>query len=608
MSAAPAVAAPPTPEQALSLKPIQRRVDYAEPTAAEASRCTVRPEKNATSTAWVVRNAAGETLRRFADTNRDNVVDIWSYYRDGVEVYRDVDSDFDNKADEYRWFQSAGSRWAADSDQDGVVDSWRAISPHEVAEEVVSAIQTKDLDRFRSLLLSRAELQRLGAGRTLREQIEKSLADAPAAFEQLVSEQSAISASGVFADFGAARPSRLPAGLDSSSQDILTYQSVAALVDEGGRTEQVQIGLLVQVGDAWRLVEAPRIGDDAVGLTVSTSVAVSRQADENPSERMQSLMAKLERLDQQPPAATAAERAEAVGRRVALLRDLAAATPRGGLRDQWIDQLADMLSAAVVDGSYPEAGDQLTALNKQASTLGASTDSQAHVRFQAIYTDWVVKNQDPKVDFVRLQGDWRQELQAFAKQFPRSPDAAEALLQLGMLEDLAGRDAEAMKWYGKLAADFDGTPRAAKAAGAMTRLESPGRAIALRGASLGGKSASLADYRGKHVVVQYWATWCEPCKQDMTVLKELVSKYGGKGFAVLGVNLDNEAGPAKSFAAKARLPWRHLHEPGGLEGRLANEMGVINLPLMLLVDDAGKVANRNIRADEVEAELRRVLK
>ena len=86
-----------------------------------------------------MRNPQGETLRRFADTNADNTVDQWCYFLDGVEVYRDIDANFNGKADQYRWFHTAGSRWGIDKDENRKIDAWKQISPHEVAEQVVIA-------------------------------------------------------------------------------------------------------------------------------------------------------------------------------------------------------------------------------------------------------------------------------------------------------------------------------------------------------------------------------------------------------------------------------------------------------------------------------------
>ena len=56
--------------------------------------------------------------------NGDNVVDQWSYYKDGLEVYRDIDANFNRKADQYRWLGTAGIRWALDPNEDGRIDTW----------------------------------------------------------------------------------------------------------------------------------------------------------------------------------------------------------------------------------------------------------------------------------------------------------------------------------------------------------------------------------------------------------------------------------------------------------------------------------------------------
>jgi len=107
--ARPLAAAQPTVEYALGLKP-RHTVDYDIPDAAAAKQATLSMEKTDGMTAWVVRSADGTLLRRFADTNGDRVVDHWSYYRDGLEVYRDIDADHNAKPDQARWLAAAGSR------------------------------------------------------------------------------------------------------------------------------------------------------------------------------------------------------------------------------------------------------------------------------------------------------------------------------------------------------------------------------------------------------------------------------------------------------------------------------------------------------------------
>ena len=118
----------------------------------------------------------------------------------------------------------------------------------------------------------------------------------------------------------------------------------------------------------------------------------------------------------------------------------------------------------------------------------------------------------------------------------------------------------------------------------------------------------LSRYRGRVVLIQYWATWCEPCKADMTTLKGLIGVYGQQGFSVVGINLDQDRETAAEFLKKEQLPWANIYEPGGLESRLSTELGVLTLPTMLLLDQQGKVVNRNIHATQVEPELKSRLK
>ena len=114
-------AAQPTVAYALGLKPKQF-VQYDIPDEMGSMTATLAMEKTNDMTSWVVRSAQGILLRRFADTNGDRVVDQWSYYKDGLEVYRDIDTDHNTKPDQCRWLGVAGSRWGVDSNEDGICD------------------------------------------------------------------------------------------------------------------------------------------------------------------------------------------------------------------------------------------------------------------------------------------------------------------------------------------------------------------------------------------------------------------------------------------------------------------------------------------------------
>ena len=96
-AAAPAKAGPTAAQILAGYQPVQKDVQIDRPEAAEIAKCTI---SRIGKTGYIVRDGSGQMLRNFRDTNGDNIVDQWSYYKDGVEVYRDIDSNFNRKADQ----------------------------------------------------------------------------------------------------------------------------------------------------------------------------------------------------------------------------------------------------------------------------------------------------------------------------------------------------------------------------------------------------------------------------------------------------------------------------------------------------------------------------
>ena len=242
-------AAKPTSDQALRLTPIQEDVQYDQPTAEEVESCVVEALRDDSRVGWHVVNPAGLTLRRFLDTNGDNKVDQWSYYRGGIEVYRDIDTDYNGKADQYRWLGTAGSRWAIDTDEDGQIDRWQVISPEEVSAEIIAALKQRNAARFRRVLLSSEELERLGLGPEKQAQIEERLTAAMRGFAELAGRQQVVTQETEWIYFGGNRPGVVPAGTEDSTHDVTVYENVVAMIETDGQHGQVYIGTLIQVGD-----------------------------------------------------------------------------------------------------------------------------------------------------------------------------------------------------------------------------------------------------------------------------------------------------------------------------------------------------------------------
>jgi thiol-disulfide isomerase/thioredoxin len=130
-----------------------------------------------------------------------------------------------------------------------------------------------------------------------------------------------------------------------------------------------------------------------------------------------------------------------------------------------------------------------------------------------------------------------------------------------------------------------------------------GKPLALAGTGIDGRPVALQSLRGKPVLVHYWATWCEPCKVDIAQIRELYAKYGPKKFAVVGIALDTDKTALAKFLAAKPIPWPQLHESGGLDGPLAEELGVLTLPTMFLLDAQGNVVDRNLVISDLEKKL-----
>ena len=600
-SSLPVLAANVTPAQVLQVTPSQEGVDYDRPKPEDVPRCKVSVKKVEGHAGWIVESPEGVLLRKFLDTNGDNVVDQWSFYKDGVEVYREMATKPSGKKDEFRWLNTAGTRWGVDRAGNGKITDWKAISAEEATAEIVAAIANRDYDRFARVLLSADELQSLGLGKAKYDAAAAKVAKAAADFRTLADQQKAISPESKWLQFSGNRPGIVPAGTDDSTRDIEVYENVVAIVESGGKHVQVQIGTLVRVGNAWKTIDPPAISGEgqpevaAAGFFFQAA-QVNRPGATmvGPSEESQRMIAEMEGMEGGDP------------RRVEIIQKLVdqARTPEE--RTLWSRQLADTLGAGVQSGKLPDGERRLQSLWENARR-DQDKNLAAYVKIRLLTAGYARTISAPKTDVAKVQADWPKNLEQYISEYPTSPDAAEAMLQLGIAREYAGQDEDAKKWYERIGREFADSPQAKKAAGAARRIDSVGKVLGLSGKGPGGEDVDLASYRGKAVLIVYWATWSESAKNDTPTLKQLVAKYRG-GFDVIGVSVDGNAKTLKTYLAEHPVPWAQIFEEGGQDSRPANALGIITVPTMILVDQDGKVVNRNVQMAEIEGELKKLIR
>src|SRR4029077_3468787 len=122
-------------------------VEYEMPDAKKIEQCKVTlvpPTKDSKASGWIVIGPTGQPLRRFMDNDGDGEVDQYSYFKDGLEVYREFDSNKNSRKDQFRWLNFGGTRWGIDTNKDGKIDVWKQISVEEVSRIAVKALVSQD--------------------------------------------------------------------------------------------------------------------------------------------------------------------------------------------------------------------------------------------------------------------------------------------------------------------------------------------------------------------------------------------------------------------------------------------------------------------------------
>lgn len=146
-----------------------------------------------------------------------------------------------------------------------------------------------------------------------------------------------------------------------------------------------------------------------------------------------------------------------------------------------------------------------------------------------------------------------------------------------------------------------------KARGVLAKKASLGQPLNLDLVTTQGTRLHLADLRGKVVLLDFWATWCPPCREKLPELRRLYAQHHARGLEIVGFSFDDDLGTLRRFIASEKVPWAQVADgKGWTDSPRAQESGITSLPAMWLVDRQGLLRDIDAR-DGLAERIERLL-
>ncbi len=198
----------------------------------------------------------------------------------------------------------------------------------------------------------------------------------------------------------------------------------------------------------------------------------------------------------------------------------------------------------------------------------------------------------------------------FTKKYPQDPRGAGLLSSVA--ETLKEKD-DKLAMYERVVREYPTAPGAKYAPGKIKMIKGLGQPFELNFTdAITGQKRTMADFKGKVVVIDFWATWCGPCIADLPKVQKMYSEMKDQGVEIISISLDHAEDKGglkklKDFVAANPMPWAHYYQGAFWDGEFSKGWGVNSIPALFLVDQNGVLVDVQARSN-LEDRIKALLK
>jgi peroxiredoxin len=213
-------------------------------------------------------------------------------------------------------------------------------------------------------------------------------------------------------------------------------------------------------------------------------------------------------------------------------------------------------------------------------------------------------------EFNKLSQEEEQTAEVFVKEFPNSVAAAAVIYDRFVSYPNPKMAAKLFAFLSENVKKSNYGRAIAKSLEVEQKLSVGNQAPDFTLPDINGKPVRLSDFRGKYVLLDFWASWCAPCRAENPGLVRAMQRFGSKGFDILGVSLDRSSEKAAWLAAirNDKLSWTQVSDLKYFDNQAAKLYGILAIPMNFLIGPDGRIIAKNLKGTLLEEKLSLLLK